>query len=829
MKRKRKDGIYVENAVVELRQEKLLPLAVQMIQLLVIALAKWAWAGILIEVFILPCNRLRVNSIFFMMAVLFYALFRYPAADGVKLFFTVTFYGLFIYSRLSKLANGFYIMENLAMDRISSYYKVQNLQFIADYTRMEPDSTLLLIMVGIPFLALLSFTVVRGRMAVPASIILLLPVCISFLLGVIPPERYLLVCVIGVFYLMRAGSRKGRRFSWEKSTVSHRINSKAAVWLSLACIFAFCIIRLFVTHKAYDNMLWIEEQKNQLQTSIMNFSIENLNEKLSKIKIFHSNVNYGGVNGGYLSEAGSVNYLNQEELRVTAPLQSAREGIYLKGFAGCTYTGERWLGHSEEVNQEYEKLQAMLPQESWPAGNLNRTDYGGQACCFEHGVMELEYKKAENEFLYIPYFTDFNELQEVGYHSDLYAAALIRKKQYQFRYYFNISFYELDIEAADGAVPMEYREYEKSYRDFVYQVYTVLPEKGLEDIKRDFTPEKLKNAAGSIMKKIYYVKNYLKKNTEYSLSPGILPKDKDFVEYFLYENKKGYCVHYASAATLLLRAMGVPARYAEGYAVGQEGITKEFFRQTDLDIGTSGEKNYAELSVRDYNAHAWVEVYFDYVGWIPVEFTPGSTVNYNDTLAAGLDRAVLDYRNQKEKEQSENQISSEPAVITPYVTQLDEEEAAQENSVPEIEKEQKKRRNPGVLFIVAGLSLLIILYIVRYKHRRLPIQITGEWNKKAILMFRDIECLMRFCHALPKKAHLEEKEACADNCLCLDLEELGKVIEIGERARFGREMLSRQEAVKITVYRNWLFGRIANHITPFRKLILYLLWIYMSV
>ena len=47
------------------------------------------------------------------------------------------------------------------------------------------------------------------------------------------------------------------------------------------------------------------------------------------------------------------------------------------------------------------------------------------------------------------------------------------------------------------------------------------------------------------------------------------------MEYFLTENKKGYCMHFASAGVLLLRAAGVPARYVEGYVVNEGDITPE--------------------------------------------------------------------------------------------------------------------------------------------------------------------------------------------------------------------------------------------------------------
>ncbi len=91
----------------------------------------------------------------------------------------------------------------------------------------------------------------------------------------------------------------------------------------------------------------------------------------------------------------------------------------------------------------------------------------------------------------------------------------------------------------------------------------------------------------------------------YSLSPPALPQGRDFVEYFLNDSRTGYCVHFATAAVLLCRSAGIPARYAEGYAVpsGKSGVWQD---------------------VPDRNAHAWLEVYYNGTGWLPVEVTPAS-------------------------------------------------------------------------------------------------------------------------------------------------------------------------------------------------------------
>jgi hypothetical protein len=90
----------------------------------------------------------------------------------------------------------------------------------------------------------------------------------------------------------------------------------------------------------------------------------------------------------------------------------------------------------------------------------------------------------------------------------------------------------------------------------------------------------------------------------YTLTPGAVPAGRDFVEYFLSEGQAGYCVYFASALTVMARAIGLPARYVEGYIVVSE--PDEFgWRRVD-----------------NSNAHAWVEIYFEGYGWKLFEPTP---------------------------------------------------------------------------------------------------------------------------------------------------------------------------------------------------------------
>ena len=84
--------------------------------------------------------------------------------------------------------------------------------------------------------------------------------------------------------------------------------------------------------------------------------------------------------------------------------------------------------------------------------------------------------------------------------------------------------------------------------------------------------------------------------------PGVAPLD-----YFLNQTHEGYCQHYAGAMALLLRMGGISARVATGFSPG----------------GFSSRKK--AWIVRDTDAHAWVEVWFDKYGWVPIDPTPDGT------------------------------------------------------------------------------------------------------------------------------------------------------------------------------------------------------------
>ncbi len=147
-----------------------------------------------------------------------------------------------------------------------------------------------------------------------------------------------------------------------------------------------------------------------------------------------------------------------------------------------------------------------------------------------------------------------------------------------------------------------FEEYQ-NYVDEIYRKYTKTD--GVSDEVQNILDKLTDNSSGRY-ETVKRLENFLG-SMEYATKDVAFPAEitdgKSFLDHFLLKSRRGYCMHYATAFVLMAREMGVPCRYVQGYSVG-----------------TDGSEN---VTVTQNNAHAWPEVYFDNVGWIAFEPTPG--------------------------------------------------------------------------------------------------------------------------------------------------------------------------------------------------------------
>lgn len=168
-------------------------------------------------------------------------------------------------------------------------------------------------------------------------------------------------------------------------------------------------------------------------------------------------------------------------------------------------------------------------------------------------------------------------------------------------------------EDGDEADPSVLDRMEASYAAYAASRYTAVPD-GYDELqtlcdeaKKD---QKLTEAAdiGD------YIRAYLNTNYQYNASAPQPPEGADPIRYFLTESKQGYSVQFASAAVVMFRIFGLPARYVVGYAAPQSLFTQQ-------------EDGNWHAILQDDNAHAWAEVYISGQGWTPMEMTPGVLVS----------------------------------------------------------------------------------------------------------------------------------------------------------------------------------------------------------
>lgn len=144
----------------------------------------------------------------------------------------------------------------------------------------------------------------------------------------------------------------------------------------------------------------------------------------------------------------------------------------------------------------------------------------------------------------------------------------------------------------------------------------------------DSVPDRVRGLAQEITKdeatpydQVKAIERYLQTNFKYTNNPNSNGSDSmDFVDRFLFEIQEGYCDYFSSAMVVMTRSIGMPARWVKGFAPGSLSFDENIGLNPYEEMDPNGAGLY---TVRNSDAHSWVEVYFEGYGWIPFEPTAG--------------------------------------------------------------------------------------------------------------------------------------------------------------------------------------------------------------
>ena len=307
----------------------------------------------------------------------------------------------------------------------------------------------------------------------------------------------------------------------------------------------------------------------------------------------------------------------------------ASSNIYLRSFYGDTYENGKWIKKSDfsRMEKEYHDASRMT---AWQNAIGLATLLDGYFDDETNPATEkytITMEKLSTKYTYLPYCIDPYSIDakgDIDFDEDFFITKDKGTKTIEVSACPGFFDGSLETSSLEPEQPLEVNnDFYAAYNNYVMENYT--EKQGGDGIVAEDAKWLLRT--GQLTSDMMYT-GYIRENDanriaaaqlvqqfltskafKYSKNPPSAGS-KDVVENFLSNSRQGFCVHFASAGTMILRQMGVPCRYVSGYCAKGDSFK-------------SGENDGDICEVKDSQSHAWVEIYLDDFGWIPVEMTPG--------------------------------------------------------------------------------------------------------------------------------------------------------------------------------------------------------------
>lgn len=843
--KKRNNGINFNNVIRLSFSSPMSTFSIRLMRLILVAAGAYAPVACAIS-----CIGMEEETRIFLPAVIFFAAaFELVKLAGRAAYAVYLLSGLaaavWMYVRWDFFAEGAIQIYNSVIELVNEYYDIN---FLTYAVSGEYENGLLYVTILLAFLmtAMVDLGMSKHALSFPGMFFGLLFVSSGFAVGVIPATVPMLIYILYIASATAIGtdtlrpesdmgnySQKGRYSKFYEA-----LRLKTSLICALLLLFLFGLAGLAISQSDYDERINISETKAHMQETMKDILYSDLGDWFSDTFRVSDDGFFSflqrqdmpveaGLNGGKLNFNDRLMYRNIDVLTVTMP--KINTNLYLKGYAAGEYTGREWTVTSD-VSEEYERLKSAFADEGVEA--INMTPYIAMAMLSGESRAEAEDKGADlmvgadiaievltngENYTYIPYFTHLDDVEGGYAEGDGYINRTELTDYYGMQSYVMTADFTAWLEGLGDDAQQQLQsiyagghyalsDFEQAYREHVYRYYTEVPD-SLERINAmDF------DAEGSLFDKIRYVRSYLSREGTYSLVPGEVPDGSDYIEHFLFDNHRGYCVHFASAGVMLLRKLGIPARYAEGYYV----------RDLDVRMGTSlgdvtvtavsdnlepVEKNYeyVTVNVRDRSAHAWVEVYVDGFGWIPVEMTPGFSQPDVSPTAGALEEEPTPSLIPTPTVQGE----ATPTPATPG--QTPDEPVQQEDSSQLL---QIILGSLLVLIIATAAAALIVL-LLRYRFIRRSRTIDEMLPPRRVLF--EFERILRIMEVLGLETDEGDERKTVQAAKEFDAQ-FEKIYESALRARFGDGELPQGILEDILEYRRSLLVKVFGNKTKLLRL-----------
>lgn len=474
--------------------------------------------------------------------------------------------------------NGYYAILNRVYEVARDYLDVgSGMEYSLIIEETYATVTMFVLFLGMVGVILMNIMLQNKCSLLKVVFLTLPPYAVLFYFDCTPDLIYILFLLIG--YLAVAMLQGGN--------VREKLSGQMCYILPLAAVLTILIVRtlaFIMPESGYGRAVPKSVAKEASEAGMARFAQYGLTAMLRQ-----GSAN-AGVSGGRLTNS-SVMPAYETVLKVRYTPYDYKP-VYLKGFTGKEYLGDMWSKADTELPDDDFMLATVENR------MIQSEDVQGQ------GTMIVEKLDRTDRFQYRPYYT----------------AVVVPEKPVKNA---NTYVYYPDVNRTGGVIGE------------VSDVYLDVPSSCLDAVKKVCEEAGFAGTEEEIAEQIV---RYFDENYSYTLRPGYAFGNPDYISHFLLNSKRGYCAHFASAATMLFRQMGIPARYAEGYAfsylnVVETGELVEGALYSDYYTGYSpiGETALIEIEIPDAYAHAWVEIYVDGQGWIVVDPTPAQTAEEDTT------------------------------------------------------------------------------------------------------------------------------------------------------------------------------------------------------
>ena len=336
---------------------------------------------------------------------------------------------------------------------------------------------------------------------------------------------------------------------------------------------------------------------------------------------FHVSAAAGGVEDGSLTQSDGLALQGLEDLLVMTD-EKPTETVYLRGFIGAEYDGHSWQPAAAEQFDNAAASWKTDGDSRLAIANLPflRAAYDGAA----PQQMTVQRLHADDTYTFVPYNAYFNDYYRLN--GD--GAAAGQTAQDDTFYYFPRGEAKTLLTARADADPSVLDRLESAYAAYAESRYLATPDGADYGTLQEFcnAAEKEHKLTGDADAIRTFVRSYLNEHCTYTGDSPQPADGADPVLYFLNESHAGSSTQFASAAVVLCRMLGLPARYVVGYAAPQS-----LFAESDGGW---------QAVLQDDNAHAWAEVYLAGQGWTPLETTPGMLSELTEDQLAANANAV---------------------------------------------------------------------------------------------------------------------------------------------------------------------------------------------